>query len=274
MKIVDLNLDPIAEFRYLNAGRRPNNFTVDRLPVLLGRVDQLPESLDAILVTADLQGLETPETSLGNPARLMGEILPEQMVSVFDGLGIENLGRVGSVLAGDFFTYQDLHGRGGTGDVTKVWKAFSRQFKWVIGVAGNHDTFGKIPSTPPTSKMSHVHFLNGDRLDIDGIQVAGVSGVIGNPEKNFRRTTQDFLETVELITSAPTDIALMHEGPDGIEKGCRGIEGIRKVIEKTKPSIVIRGHKHWPIPLVELHCGVQILNVEATVVVLMGQPNS
>ncbi len=116
--------------------------------------------------------------------------------------------------------------------------------------------------------MSHVHFLDGERLDIDGIKVAGISGVIGNPAKNFRRTTQDFLETVELITSSPTDIALMHEGPDGIQRGYRGIEEVRKVIEKTKPSIVVRGHKHWPEPLVELNCGVQILNVEATVVVL------
>ena len=273
MKILDIQSDPIAEFRYLNAGRRPNNFTVDRLPVLLGTVDELPDSVDALLVTADLQGRETPETSLGNPARLMGQILPDQMIDVFLRLGIGEMDRVGAILAGDFYTYQDLRGRGGTGDVSKVWKSFSREFKWVIGVAGNHDMFGKTPSQPPRSKMSHVHFLDGERIKIDGIQFAGISGVIGNPAKNFRRTAQDFIETVELITSSPTDIALMHEGPDGAKSGFRGIEAVRSTLEKTQPSIVIRGHKHWPEPLVELSCGVQVLNVEATVVVLVRDPS-
>ncbi|MFK7768827.1 MAG: metallophosphoesterase [Mariniblastus sp.] len=268
MKILELNNKPIAEFRYLNAGRKANAFTVDRLPVFHGTVDDLPASLDAIMVTADLQGLETPQTSLGQPPRLMGQILPTQMTPVFAELGIDDSNRIGAILAGDFFTYQDLHGRGGTGDVSKVWKAFSREFKWVVGVAGNHDTFGKNKSTPPRSTMSHVHFLDGERLNIDGIQIAGISGVIGNPAKNFRRTDEDILETVELLTSTTTDIALMHEGPDGNRSGYRGIEEVRKIVEKTRPSLVIRGHKHWPEPLVELSSGVQILNVEATVVVL------
>jgi len=268
MKILKIQPNPIAEFRYLNAGRRPNNFTVDRLPVLLGTVDEMPDSVDALLVTADLQGRETPETSHGSPARLMGQILPDQMIEVFQGLGINDSNRVGAILAGDFFTYQDLHGRGGTGDVTEVWKAFSREYKWVVGVAGNHDMFGKTKSAPPRKRMSHVHYLDGERLVIDGINVAGISGVIGNPAKNFRRSIEDFIETVELITSLPTDIALMHEGPDG-GPGFPGIEAVKATLEKNKPSIVIRGHKHWPRPLVELKCGVQVLNVEATVVVLV-----
>ena len=39
-------------------------------------VDALPEGMSAIIVTADLQGRETFESSRGRPIGLLGEVLP------------------------------------------------------------------------------------------------------------------------------------------------------------------------------------------------------
>lgn len=269
MKIKRLNLQPIAQFPFLNAGRRANDFFVDQLPVYLAHVEGMPESVDAMIATADLQGMEYPENNPAQPPRLLGEALPSLLEDVLDGLGIHSGNRVATLLAGDFYTYPDLHGRGGTGDVTPVWEALADSYQWVYGVAGNHDMFGSELSRKPNWNGPNVHLMDADRSDFYGIQIAGLSGVIGNPRKNFRRTHQDYLETLELLLHDATDVLLMHEGPHAADKNCRGIIEITDVIQKKKPSLVIRGHKHWPVPLVELDSGIQVLNVEATVVIMI-----
>lgn len=269
MKIIKLEPQPIAQFPFLNAGRRANDFFVDQLPVYKAIVDGFPNSLEAIIATADLQGLESVPAAPSRPLRLLGQVLPKLLEDVLDGLGINSGDRVASMLAGDFYTYPDLHGRGGTGDVMRVWESFAANYQWVYGVAGNHDLFGDQISYKPKWNGPRIHLLDGDRTELDGLKIAGISGVIGNPRKNFRRTHQDYIESLELLLGEPTDIALMHEGPQAPQKNCRGVIEITEVVEKTKPSLVIRGHKHWPEPLGELDCGVQILNVEATVVVMV-----
>ena len=271
MKIVSLSPVPIDEIVYLNAGRKPNQFYHDRLPILKGIVDDLPEGLRAIVVAGDLQGREPfPDNKIGGPIRLMGEVLPEQLADLlYEHFEIGSLNDVGSILAGDLYTYPQLHNRGGTGDVTSVWRAFADHFKWVTGVAGNHDTFGQ-QKRPPA--FGNVFFMDEARIELEGLQIAGLSGVIGNVRKPFRRTHQDFMASLEFVLSEPTDILVMHDGPDApATKGCRGISEARDVIEKHKPSLVIRGHKHWPVPLTELQHGIQVLNVEATVVVLTAE---
>lgn len=268
MKILSISPDPVDEVVYLNAGRKPNQFSHDRLPILKGVVDALPAGLRAIVVAADLQGREPfPNHKHGGPIRLMGEVLPEQLDHIlYEHFKIGSLDSVGAILAGDLYTYPDLRGRGGTGDVNSVWRAFADRFKWVAGVAGNHDTFGDQKRPP---NLGNIYFMDETRLKIDGLQFAGLSGVIGNTRKNFRRTHGDFINSLTHCLSAPTDILVMHDGPDAARAGCRGISEAREVIERRKPSLVIRGHKHWPIPLVELRQGIQVLNVEATVVVLI-----
>ena len=268
MKILNTDDEPLINIPYLNAGRKPNNFFVDRLPVYRAVVDMLPSGIDAIVVTADLQGRETFAKGTSNgQLRLLGEILPTELDPVLDSLGVNSSLNVGAILAGDFYTYPDLHGRGGTGDVTNVWKTFVDQYKWVVGVAGNHDTFGE--RNRPPRNHSRMHFLDETRIELEGLQVAGLSGVIGNPRKNFRRDHFSFLESLEFILEDPTDILVMHDGPDADTPGCRGITEAREIIQRKNPSLVIRGHKHWPQPLATLPNGTQILNVEATVVILV-----
>jgi len=267
MKILNLHPEPIEVFDFLNAGRRPNQFYVDKLPVYVAEVDRLPEDLDAIVVTADLQGRETfPERRQSDQPRLLGEVLPEMLRPTLSGIGIAADANVAAILAGDFYTYPDLRGRGGTGDVTQVWHAFADEYCWVAGVAGNHDTFGE--SKRMSGARSHIHFLDNDRVKLSGLKIAGLSGVIGNPKKNFRRREDEFLASVEKLLSSETDILVMHDGPDAPESGYRGIQQVREIVEFKKPRLVIRGHSHWPKPLAELANGVQVLNVDATVAIL------
>jgi len=269
MRITSIDEQPLVEIPYFNAGRKPNDFYRERLPVYKAIVDELPESIDAIVATADLQGLDVDPSDGNTGLPLLGTTLPDKLESVLDSLNV-SWSRTAALLAGDFYTYPDLHGRGGTGDVTQVYESFARSYQCVVGVAGNHDTFGDKLSHLPKIHSDHVYLLDADRINMAGLSVAGISGVIGNPRRNFRRAHFDFVETLDLILSEPTDIALMHTGPDFPElKGCKGVREIREVIEKRKPSLVVRGHCHWPRPLVELPAGTQILNVEATVVVLV-----
>ena len=268
MKIVELKDKPIGEIAFLNAGRRPNRFFRDTLSVFHGRLAQLPDALDAVVVTADLQGRELPGAPKRSPQdslRLLGEIMPDLLIEFLDALNVNSNANVAAILAGDFYTYPDLRGRGGTGDVTAVWQSFADAYQWVIGVGGNHDNFGER-SEPFTSSNSF--FLDGDRKEIDGWKFAGVSGVIGNPKKNFRRSHEDFLYVLDEVIAAPTDVLVMHDGPSGGQTGYRGIEEALEIVEKRRPALVVRGHRHWPTPMVEVKYGVQILNVEQTVVIL------
>ena len=263
---------PLANFNYLNAGRRPNCFFVDRLPVLRATVEGLPDSLDAIVVTADLQGRETANQTRKSPntgqLRLLGEVLPEMLKETLDEIGAPSSGNIGAFLCGDFYTYEDLRGRGGTGDVNVVWHTFRDSYRWTAGVAGNHDTFGNKKKFRRPSFGEHCRYLDGDCVEFDKIKVGGVSGVIGNPAKNQRKTLVDYIENLELVLMEKPDVVLLHEGPDAPDEGYRGVEEITRVLEKYSPPLVVRGHKHWPKPLVELGGGTQVLNVEATVAIL------
>lgn len=268
MKITHIDSEPLLSVPYLNAGRRPNDFFEDQLPVYHATVNELPKSVDAILVTADLQGLEPLAPDPAFPPRLLGEALPDILDPVFEGLGIDVPHKITAFLAGDFYTYPDLRGRGGTGDVTNVWKTFADRYGLVYGVGGNHDLFGSDVNSKPNWRGPEVFFLDGDRAEFGSVRVAGLSGVIGNPRKNFRRTHQDYIESLELLLSEPTDILITHDGPDVPNTPCRGIPEVREVILKYKPSLVVRGHSHWPQPCVQLSEEVQVLNVDATVVIL------
>jgi hypothetical protein len=50
------------------------------------------------------------------------------MEQVLPMLGADNSSPVAALLAGDFYTVPALDKRGGTGDVTDVWRAFGRAY--------------------------------------------------------------------------------------------------------------------------------------------------
>ena len=267
MRILSINPDPIIEIPFLNAGRGPGGFYEDRLPVQEAVVDRLPDGVSAIIATADLQGRELFQEAPQGVPRLLGEALPSRLAAeILPGLGVTE-GRIGVLLAGDLYTVPTLDRRGGSGDVRGVWGAFGDEFSWVAGVAGNHDTFGKDPKALPRFPR-HLHYLDNDRVNLDGLKVAGLGGIVGNPRRPRRRSDDQYTECLESLLRHRTDILITHDGPNDPVQGHRGSSIIREVVERLRPSLVVRGHAHWKQPLVRLCGGVQVLNVDARVVVL------
>jgi Icc-related predicted phosphoesterase len=175
------------------------------------------------------------------------------------------------LLAGDFYTVPALDKRGGSGDVLPVWNAFAADFDWVVGVAGNHDTFAGGATRPRLTEG--VHFLDNDRVSIGGVSIAGLSGITGNPRRPWRRTDDDYADTLSLLLCEQPAITVLHDGPDVPTRGFRGSPRIRAILEEhgrgqSKKTLVVRGHSHWNEPLAELECGTQVLNVDARVVIL------
>ncbi|MCC9600997.1 metallophosphoesterase [Stieleria sp. JC731] len=269
MRITSIQPELIREIPFLNAGRGPGGFYRDSLPVHRGFVDALPEGMSAIIATADLQGRETFESAGGKPLRLLGEVLPAILAhEIIPNLGLAN-GRIGLLLAGDFYTVPALDKRGRSGDVTSVWQSFADQFDWIVGVAGNHDLFGDAATRPRFTDP--VHFLDNDKVTIDELPIAGLSGIPGNPRRPWRRTEDDFIEALDGLLCDPPAIVVMHDGPDVPEFGFRGSPRMREAIERSDPTLIVRGHAHWNKPLAELPNGTQVLNVDARVVILTSE---
>jgi Icc-related predicted phosphoesterase len=267
VRIQSIATAPIIEIPFLNAGRGPGSFYEDRLSIHVAFADRLPNGADAVIATGDLQGRERFQESAGGPLRLLGEVLPHQLAAdILPGLDLSPQ-RVGVLLAGDFYTVPSLDRRGGSGDVASVWQAFGQEFSWVVGVAGNHDTFGPDFSTPPRFS-GHMHYLDNDRMNIGGMNIAGLGGIIGNPSRPRRRSEDNYVLALTQLLEHQTDVLLTHDGPDAPAQGFRGSAIVRETFERLRPSLVVRGHAHWPQPLVELSGGVQVLNVDARVVII------
>jgi len=207
VRILSINSEPTIVIPFLNAGRGPGGFYEDRLPIQEAVVDRLPDGVSAIIATADLQGRERFQDSRDAGPRLLGEALPSRLATdVLYGLGL-NDGGIGVLLAGDLYTVPALDRRGGSGDVTAVWKAFGDEFAWVVGVPGNHDTFGADPNAPPRFSR-HLHFLDNGRVNIDGLKIAGLGGIIGNPRRPRRRSEEQYAECLEALLTKKNAITL------------------------------------------------------------------
>jgi 3',5'-cyclic-AMP phosphodiesterase len=198
----------------------------------------------------------------------LGEVLPQRLCEeLLPDLSLNDPRQVGALLAGDFYTVPALDKRGGTGDVSEVWKEFRQWFAWVAGVAGNHDLFGHEKKVQP-DRFDRMHFLEGDIAEVNGLRIAGLGGIIGKPTKPQRRTEEDYSRTLSSLLRGHPDILLMHDGPDGCQHAQPGNSMMRNLLQEEPPGLVIRGHSHWANPFAEFPCGLQVLNVDARVVVL------
>lgn len=268
MRILDFQSEPLFTLPYLNVGRGTKIRQEASLPLHHARVDRLPSGISAIVVTSDLQGRALLADQSQTVPPLLGEVVPSWLIGeVLPSLGVEDPKTVAALLAGDFYTVPLLDKRGGTGDVMAVWQAFRERFAWIAGVAGNHDLFGLSGRThPPAHEASH--FLDGEIVNLGGLRIAGLGGIIGKPTRPQRREQEHYLQTLKHLLQQSPDVLLMHEGPDGSASHQPGQAKIRDLLESQPPSLVIRGHKHWDEPVAHFPSGLQVLNVEARIVIL------
>lgn len=268
LRILSIETTPLHLLPFINvssSGKPVREF----LPFLRGQIEGLPEGLDALFITADLQG-RVRSVGGSSATRLLGESVAECAKELAaEGL-IPATERMGVVLAGDFYCREGLDKRGGSGDVRSVWAAFARCFRWVAGVAGNHDLLGDRwlkADLIEFKKQPGIHFLDGDLSEADGLLIAGLSGVIGNPERPYRRTEQDFDAITRMLAELGPDLLVMHDGPEGNERQL-GRPSVRQTLQSARRTLIIRGHAHWKDPLAVLSNGTQILNADSRVVLL------
>ncbi|WIG94734.1 metallophosphoesterase [Myxococcus sp. SDU36] len=267
MRILKLEAEPLSLWPYLSAAPR-GGAEIQNLPLLQGKVDALPAGLDALVVTSDLQGV-APRALLGGAVALLGEVLADGLASLSAEGMLPPLEHTGVVLAGDLFSDDSALVRGASGNVRSVWEAFGQQFRWVVGVAGNHDTFGTAREQARFFRQRpEQRMLDGDVVEVDGLRVGGVSGIIGRPDKPGRRDEEAFLRSLRDVLRQDPELLVLHQGPDVPGTRMRGSAAIRERLPARDDLLVICGHAHWDTPLVSLPAGPQVLNVDSRAVLL------
>lgn len=261
MQITSISNHPIHQIPFITSAPDNKGVVGRILPVLLAQVDFLPPDLDAIIATSDLQGISPKD------GRLLGHLVAEELEILASHGKIPSPKKTGIILAGDLYARIDK--RGGRGDVREVWQAFNCCFRWVAGVGGNHDSFGKTPEEIKAFKDNRdIHYLDGNIACVDLVRIAGISGIIGNKNKPLRRPEEEFIKFMrELINKFP-DILILHETPNDPDANLLGNESIRIELESANKLLVICGHCHWKTPISNLSKKVQVLNVDSRVVVL------
>lgn len=246
------------------------------IPVHHGLWPGMPQALEALILTADLQMRESGEMPPTERA-LLGVVVAERLEAMAADGKLPSAKKTGVLLAGDFYTDPALRKRGTTGNVEEVWKAFAERFRWVVGVAGNHDLFRERATFGDVfRKHANIFPLDGDVMERDGLCMGGISGIIGNLRKPWRHDEASFhAQLREILTSTP-DILLVHEGPNDPAKRYRGNAFIReRLLDGEFGGLLVNGHCHWPEPITRLSKrGPTVINVDARVVVLTRTPLS
>jgi len=252
MRLHDLHIEvsPIHRVRALNAKRGGGRESVS-IPILRGRVTGLPDGLEALVFTGDLQGV----APVGPDSRLVlaGCVVAEELAALGASGELPAPSRTGVVLTGDLFSSPDAMKRGGFGDVREVWAAFSKHARWVAGVAGNHDDVSGVRSAG---------LLDGSLATFDTLRLGGVGLICGAPHREGRRAEADQLAAIKLVAEQSPDVLGLHEGPAG-SPSQRG----NSAMALTSAPLIACGHVHWDEPVFTHEHGA-VLNVDGRVVVL------
>lgn len=238
------------------------------LPVLVARATGLPNGLDGIVATSDLQAYDSTEKPPFAP-RLGGHAVIDVLQELEGRGAIPELSRMGALLPGDYYAVPTLDRRGGLGDVRGVWRAFAERFSFTVGVAGNHDAFGaKTERKGAIPDDWNARLLDGENDDFAGLQIGGVCGVIGKKKKPWRHSKKKMKKKVRKA-SRGAQILVLHEGPDVPGASVRGSSKVRKALLKVeRPMTVFCGHRNWPEPHQRLGHHT-IVNVDSRVVVIV-----
>lgn len=268
MRIELDEIEPIEILPYLEITGKTNNngqpiVKEVNLPIFLGKIIDIETNLDALIVVSDLQGM----VQQGEDCKLLGETLPEFLKLLIEvELSEINLDNIGILICGDLYT--NLNKRGSSGDVKVVWNKFNAIFKWVAGVAGNHDSFGEHYELQEFKKQKGIYLLHKEIISLDNIRIGGISGIIGNPEKPNRVEQTDYLSSLKQIIKKQPDFVLLHETPDYKELKLIGNSLIRETIENSLESKIFCGHCNWNKSLNQYKNGTQVLNCDSKAIIL------
>jgi 3',5'-cyclic-AMP phosphodiesterase len=258
MRVLSIAENPLHRIPYRSA-RPGGGQELGNLPLLEAEVDGMPEELDAVIVTADLQAREVLPGQ-----RLLGELLAAECV-VLAKLGrLPPPERIGVLLAGDFYTDIMASIRGSSGDVRPVWEMMANSFRWVAGVPGNHDELGDLHRR----SAGNLRVLDGQEVGLSGLRIAGLGGIIGNVRRPHRRGEDNYCGELRRLIATEPDILVLHQGPGVPEQRLRGSAVVRESLASATKTLVVCGHCHWPLPLAHLPDGPQVLNVDSRCVVL------
>ena len=268
MNIIKVINEPKHHFPCVLVAPGNNGILYKSIPLINILVDQLPSGLDAIIISSDFQAYDSSEKSVTDRS-LMGLVIAEEIKSLSDRNLLPNAEKTGIILAGDFYADPFLEKRGGAGDVQEVWKSFGGNFKWTVGVAGNHDRFdGEFKVPHYMTYLSNPAVLDGQLCEKDGLAIGGISGIIGNPNKPWRRTEQDFMQLMTDLANDST-ILVLHEGPAIPEIGAKGNSEIKTTLDSLQKDLVLfSAHSHWRHPYYRINETVHAINADFRVVIL------
>lgn len=253
-----------------SGGRR-----VEHRPISVERygVQGLPAGLDALVITSDLQGMDRADVPVLQ-RRQVGHVVAEHMEALCKRGVLPCATRCGVILAGDLYAIPSLDKRGGLGDVLDVWRAFRSAFAWAAGVGGNHDSFAGECDVKGLESLGNCYGLDGATTRIDGLHVGGVSGIIGESKRPWRRSEKFFGRELDAVLNRRPELVVLHQGPQRPGHPASGHELVTSRLmrhEYTDELLVVCGHVHWSEPLARLPGGCTVLNVDHRVVVLQRQ---
>lgn len=240
------------------------------LEVLSWVVDELPTGLEALIITGDLQGYDARAFELpASQRRLMGHAVAEELSILCELDVLPAAIKTGVLLLGDLWAEPKLDKMGGLGDVQQVWRSFVERFRWVAGVAGNHDLFERAAAFGQTFEgWANTYALDGQVVQVDELSVGGVSGIIGAKGKAWRVPERAQLDQLRRVLNKRPDVLIMHQGPDHPEGLGRGEPKLRALLETQRVPLACFGHCYWPDPLATLSNGAQLINADSRVIVL------
>ena len=263
LQILHIDPIPIVTLPSIRIRTGSNGIEEAPIPIFIGKVSGLPNSVYGLLVTSDLQAYESSSASV-----LSGVSVARAFCELQKELWCPNLNRLGVILAGDFFARPELDKRGGLGDVQSVWQAFYEEFRWVTGVAGNHDGFYGLSDLRRCSGTVCENVLDGKVMSFDGLRIGGISGVIGQGSRPWRRKILKWSKIADSLIPQ-SDVIVLHRGPSLTQEKRDGSTKIEAYLEKCgEAPLIICGHHHWSNPLAQTAYG-QVLNVDYRVVLLI-----
>ena len=259
-------MNPIASFTYFNPRHFARNETGQivskeiELPIYLDNMP-LPDGLDALIVTSDLQGTVME----GGEHVLMGVKVPTVLLGILQDQGIDPV-QTGVFLCGDLYAHKRK--RGGYGDVSGVWRAFNREFAWVAGVQGNHDHFGSKENKWSLVREKGINLLENRVVELAGHKVAGVGLVIGNPQKPNRLTEETYIRNLQHVLGQDPDWLILHAAPY-LDQKHLGEPAITEVLtQHHNPNMVVFcGHEPWEKSSTVFANGVSFVNADERVII-------